>query len=187
VGRENELKTLEGFFDSILENRGSFVLIQGETGIGKTRLVEQFLERIQPRGVTVIRGHGYHKEISPYRLFSEMLRSYFSSINYDTRYLAPLLDNLTLALLEKIVPEIEEYIPFDISRISTPPLSPKEEKQRFYDMLLLFFSKLSHRYPLILDIEEASEIFDQQFQEITHLSHYHQPGSRDEFLHQEVD
>ena len=154
VGRENELKTLEGFFDSILENRGSFVLIQGETGIGKTRLVEQFLERVQPRGATVIRGHGYHKEISPYRLFSEMLRNYFSSINYDTRYLAPLLDNLTLALLEKIVPEIEEYVPFDISRISTPPLSPKEEKQRFYDMLLLFFSKLSHRYPLILEIED---------------------------------
>jgi len=154
VGRENELKVLEGFFDSILENRGSFVLIEGETGIGKTRLVEQFLDGITSRGAMVIRGHGYHKEISPYRLFSEMLRNFFSSINYDTRYLAPLLDNLTIALLEKIVPEIEEYIPFDISRVTTPPLSPKEEKQRFYDTLLLFFSKLSHRYPLILDIED---------------------------------
>ena len=154
VGRENELKFLEGFSESILENRGSFVLIEGETGIGKTRLVEQFLDRIKPRGVMVIRGHGYHKEISPYRLFSEMLRNFFSSVNYDTRYLAPLLDNLTIALLEKIVPEIEEYIPFDISHITTPPMSPKEEKQRFYDMLLLFFSKVSHRYPLILDIED---------------------------------
>ena len=154
VGRESELKILEGFFDSILENRGGFVLIEGETGIGKTRLVEQFLDRIKPRGAMVIRGHGYHKEISPYRLFSEMLRDFFSSVNYDTRYLAPLLDNLTIALLEKIVPEIEKYIPFDISRITTPPMSPKEEKQRFYDMFLLLFLKLSHRYPLILDIED---------------------------------
>ena len=154
VGRENELKLLEENFDSILENQGSFVLIEGETGIGKTRLVEQFLDRIEPRGAMVVRGHGYHKEISPYRLFSEMLRNYFSSINYDTRYLAPLLDNLTIALLKKIVPELEEYIPFDISRITTPPLSPREEKQRFYDTLLLFFLKLSHRYPLILGIED---------------------------------
>jgi predicted ATPase/DNA-binding SARP family transcriptional activator len=154
VGREKELSTLEGLFLSALENRGSFVLIRGETGIGKTRLVEEFLKRVEHRGAVVIRGHGYHKEISPYRLFSEMLRSYFSSINYDTRYLAPLLDNLTLALLEKIVPEIEEYVPFDISRITTPPLSSKEERQRFYDMLLLFFSKLSHRHPLILDVED---------------------------------
>ena len=154
VGRENELSVLEGFFNPILENRGSFVLIEGETGIGKTRLVEQFLERIKSRGVTVIRGHGYHGEISPYRLFSEMLRHFFSSIDYDTRYLAPLLDNLTIALLEKIVPELKQYIPFDVSHITAPPLSPKEEKQRFYDVLLLFFLKLSHRYPLILDLED---------------------------------
>lgn len=154
VGRENELKLLEEFYDAILENRGSFVLIEGETGIGKTRLVEQFLDGAKSRGAMAISCHGYHKEISPYRLFSEMLRNFFSSINYDTRYLAPLLDNLTIALMEKIVPELEEYIPFDISRISTPSMSPAEEKQRFYDMLLLFFSKLSHRYPLILDIED---------------------------------
>jgi predicted ATPase/DNA-binding SARP family transcriptional activator len=154
VGREGELKALERFFDSILENQGNFVLVEGETGIGKTRLVDKFLESIEPRGGMVIRGHGYHKEISPYRLFSEMLRNFFSSINYDTRYLAPLLDNLTLALLEKIVPELEDYIPFDLSRITTPSMSPKEEKQRFYDMLLLFFLKLSHRHPLILDIED---------------------------------
>jgi predicted ATPase/DNA-binding SARP family transcriptional activator len=154
VGRESELKTLQGFFDSILENQGNFVLVEGETGIGKTRLVDRFLETIEPRGGMVIRGHGYHKEISSYRLFSEMLRDFFSSINYDTRYLAPLLDNLTLGLLEKIVPELKDHIPFDVSRITTPSMSPKEEKQRFYDMLLLFFLKLSHRHPLILDIED---------------------------------
>ncbi|MGB8656405.1 MAG: tetratricopeptide repeat protein [Candidatus Zixiibacteriota bacterium] len=154
IGREKELKSLEGFFAPILENQGCFVLIEGETGIGKTRLVERFLETTKPQGATVILGHGYHKEISPYRLFSEMLRNYFSSIDYDTRYLAPLLDNLTIALLEKIIPEIKPYIPFDVSRITVPPLSPKEEKQRFYDLLLLFFLKLSHRSPLILTIED---------------------------------
>jgi len=154
VGREKELSLLEGFFDPILENQGSFVLIEGETGIGKTRLVDQFLEQIKSKGATVIRGHGYHGEISPYRLFSEMLRNYFSSINYDTRYLAPVLDNLTIALLEKIIPELKQHIPFDVSSLSTPPLSPKEEKQRFYDMLLLLFLKLSHRFPLILDVED---------------------------------
>lgn len=154
VGRESELDTLQSFFDLILENQGSFVLIEGETGIGKTRLVEQFLDRVKSRGAMVIRGQGYQKEISPYRLFSEMLRNFFSSINYDTRYVAPLLDNLTVALMEKIVPELGEYIPFDVSRIKTPSMSPREEKQRFYDMLLLFFTKLSHRHPLVLDIED---------------------------------
>ncbi len=154
VGRQNELELLMSSFDSILQNQGGFVLIEGETGIGKTRLVEQFLAKVKSQGAMVIRGQGYHKEISPYRLFSEMLRDFFSSINYDTRQLAPLLDNLTVALMEKVVPELAEYIPFDISRIKTPAMSPREEKQRFYDMFLLFFTKLSHRYPLVLDIED---------------------------------
>lgn len=154
VGREKELRLLDGFFDPILENQGSFVLVEGETGIGKTRLVERFLEKTKSKGATIIRGHGYHGEISPYRLFSEMLRHYFSSIHYDTRYLAPILDNLTIALLEKIVPELKQYLPFDVSSITAPPLSPKEEKQRFFDTLLLFFTKLSQRYPLILNIED---------------------------------
>jgi predicted ATPase/DNA-binding SARP family transcriptional activator len=154
VGREKELQLLDGFFDPILENQGSFVLIEGETGIGKTRLVDKFLERTKTKGTTIIRGHGYQGEISPYRLYSEMLRYYFSSIHYDTRNLAPILDNLTIALLEKIVPELRQYLPFDVSSITAPPLTPKEEKQRFFDTLLLFFIKLSQRYPLILNIED---------------------------------
>jgi predicted ATPase len=154
VGREKELLLLDGFFDPILENQGTFVLVEGETGIGKTRLVERFLEKTKSKGITLIRGHGYHGEISSYRLYSEMLRYYFSSIRYDTRYLAPILDNLTIALLEKIVPELKQYLPFDVSSITAPPLAPKEEKQRFFDTLLLFFTKLSQRYPLIINIED---------------------------------
>ncbi len=171
VGREKELKSLDRFFGLALENEGSFVLIEGETGIGKTRLTEEFLKSIKSPEVTVIRGHGYHKEISPYRLFSEMFRNYFSSVNYDTRHLALLLDNLTIVNLEKIVPELREYIPFDISRIPTSPLPPKEEKQRFFDTLLLFFLKLSQRLPLILIVEDLHWLEPDTFELLRYLIH----------------
>jgi tetratricopeptide (TPR) repeat protein len=171
VGREKELTFLGKLFNLALENKGSFVLIEGETGIGKTRLTEEFLKSIKSQEVTVIRGHGYHKEISPYRLFSEMFRNYFSSINYDTRYLALLLDNLTIVNLEKIVPELKECIPFDISRIAASPLPPKEEKQRFYDTLLLFFLKLSHRSPLVLNIEDLHWLEPDTFELLRYLIH----------------
>ncbi len=171
MGREKELSSLDQFFNLTLENRGSFVLIEGETGIGKTRLTEEFLKSIKSHEATVIRGHGYHQEISPYRLFSEIFRDYFSSINYDTRHLALLLDNLTIVNLEKIVPEVKEYIPFDISRIATSPLSPKEEKHRFYDTLLLFFLKLSHRSPLVLNIEDLHWLEPDTFDLLRYLIH----------------
>jgi len=47
VGRERELKFLGELFNLSLENRGSFVLIEGETGIGKTRLTEELLKSIK--------------------------------------------------------------------------------------------------------------------------------------------
>jgi predicted ATPase/DNA-binding SARP family transcriptional activator len=171
VGRERELKSFRELFNLALENKGSFVLIEGETGIGKTRLTEEFLKSIKSQEVTVIRGHGYHKEISPYRLFSEIFRNYFSSVNYDTRYLALLLDNLTIVNLEKIVPELREFIPFDTSRIAPSPLPPKEEKQRFYDTLLLFFLKLSQRLPLILNIEDLHWLEPDTFELLRYLIH----------------
>lgn len=171
MGREKELKLLGELFDLTLQNKGSFALLEGETGIGKTRLVEEFLKSIKSQEVTVIKGHGYHQEISPYRLFSEMLRNYFSSINYDTRYLALLLDDLTIINLEKMVPELREYIPFDVSHIATPPLPPKEEKQRFYDTLLLFFLKLSHRFPLVLNIEDLHWLEVDTFELLRYLIH----------------
>jgi tetratricopeptide (TPR) repeat protein len=171
VGRKKELKFLGELIDLAMENKGNFVLIEGETGIGKTRLTEEFLKSIKSQEVTVIKGHGYHKEISPYRLFSEMFRDFFSSINYDTRYLALLLDNLTIINLEKIVPELREYIPFDISRIPTSPLPPKEEKQRFYDTLLLFFLKLSQRSPLVLNIEDLHWLEPDTFELLRYLVH----------------
>lgn len=171
VGREKEIKLIEEFFNLALENKGSFVLIEGETGIGKTRLTEEFLKRIKPQEGMVIKGHGYHREVSPYRLFSEMFRNYFSSINYDTRYLALLLDNLTIVNLEKIFPELKEHIPFDISRIATFPLPPKEEKQRFYDTLLSFFLKLSHRLPLVLNIEDLHWLEPDAFELLRYLIH----------------
>jgi len=171
VGRKKELKLLGKLFDLALENKGGFALIQGETGIGKSRLAEEFLRSIKSQEVTVIRGHGYHRDISQYRLFSEMFRNFFSSINYDTRYLALLLDNLTIVSLERIVPELREHIPFDISRIPTSPLPPKEEKQRFYDTLLLFFLKLSHRSPLVLNIEDLHWLEPDTFELLRYLIH----------------
>jgi len=40
VGREKELKELKRHFDEALNYNGSFVLIGGETGVGKIRLLE---------------------------------------------------------------------------------------------------------------------------------------------------
>ena len=41
MGRDQELKTLNGFMDEAMKGNGATVLIEGEAGIGKSRLISE--------------------------------------------------------------------------------------------------------------------------------------------------
>ena len=47
VGREQELHHLQAAFDSVLTGLGCMVAVSGEAGIGKTTVVEDFLDEIE--------------------------------------------------------------------------------------------------------------------------------------------
>ena len=56
VGREGPLSRLQGILQSALEAQPQLVFIPGEAGIGKTTLVEMFIERLSDRRVDVLWG-----------------------------------------------------------------------------------------------------------------------------------
>jgi class 3 adenylate cyclase/predicted ATPase len=57
VGRRSELRQFEALLDDCLEEgQGQAILIRGEPGIGKTRLIEEFSARAAARGFAVHRG-----------------------------------------------------------------------------------------------------------------------------------
>ena len=56
VGRASELGALAGFFEKAQKGEGSLVLVEGEAGVGKTRLVAEALERCKEKGFTVLEG-----------------------------------------------------------------------------------------------------------------------------------
>jgi DNA-binding SARP family transcriptional activator len=74
VDRQEELERLEDVFKDAQNGAGGLVLISGESGIGKTRLVVEYLNR-HP-GLTVLQGTGHELEAAvPYaslrQLFAE--------------------------------------------------------------------------------------------------------------------
>ncbi len=62
MGRETELEQLTEQLSQTLSGRGGVVAVEGEAGVGKTRLVEEFLLRVE--GVRVFVGRCYERDLS---------------------------------------------------------------------------------------------------------------------------
>ncbi|HSF82267.1 MAG TPA: AAA family ATPase [Anaerolineales bacterium] len=75
VGRHPEWKRLEAIYARLPQN-GCFAVLEGEAGIGKTRLAEEFLASVRARGAPSIATRSYPGETSlAYAPFVEALRS----------------------------------------------------------------------------------------------------------------
>ncbi|MGI8809399.1 MAG: BREX system ATP-binding domain-containing protein [Acidimicrobiales bacterium] len=58
VGREAELGAIETQLDQARQGRGRLLLVEGESGGGKTKLLEELAQRSGERGIWVLRGQG---------------------------------------------------------------------------------------------------------------------------------
>ncbi len=65
VGRDLEFSLLAGRLEEAMEGYGNTVAVEGEAGVGKTRLVEEFLGYAGERGVSVLSGRCYERELGP--------------------------------------------------------------------------------------------------------------------------
>jgi DNA-binding SARP family transcriptional activator len=72
IGRESEISNLDQALSQGQQRQGNFILITGESGIGKTRLVQEFLDRHQDLSVISVLCHELDVN-SPYTPVREML------------------------------------------------------------------------------------------------------------------
>jgi tetratricopeptide (TPR) repeat protein len=79
VERETELEKLGHFFEQAKVGKGTTVLISGEAGAGKTRLVKEFLRTARKENITILSGWCLSNAAVPYFPFFEAFNKYFSS------------------------------------------------------------------------------------------------------------
>ncbi len=81
VDRDKELRYLNSVFESATKGNGCVVLVEGAAGIGKTALIDRFVESVKDK-CEILRGAcGVSSRYSPYDLFSQALRHYGSLEN----------------------------------------------------------------------------------------------------------
>src|SRR5207302_6503281 len=111
------------------------VLVVGEAGIGKTRLVSEFIARVRAQGADILAGQAFEMGGRlPYQPLVQALRPRLEEEN------APedLLDDLWLAELSRILPELRVRYP-DLPAPTEDELTAKgrlfEAVARLFDVL----------------------------------------------------
>ena len=73
VGRRSELERLWSYFAQATTGRRVLVLLEGEPGIGKTRLALQFMAACEAEGAVALYGRCDAETLIPYQPFVEAL------------------------------------------------------------------------------------------------------------------
>lgn len=101
VGRETELNALEESLVGTIAGKGTAWLIGGESGVGKSRLLDELRTRALVRNVQVLRGQMTEGGGMPYQLWREPLRRLL---------LVSEIDDRDAAVLRDLVPDIETLL-----------------------------------------------------------------------------
>src|SRR5262249_19857271 len=72
IGRDDELSELSLSLSDALSGKGSARLVAGESGIGKTRLLEELRTLALVEGALVIRGQAVSEGGSPYQVWRDV-------------------------------------------------------------------------------------------------------------------
>ena len=89
VGREAELAAIEAEVGRAREGRGGLVLVEGESGGGKTKLLEELAQRSAERGVWVLRGQAVdHMAQRPLRILDGVVEEVLRRSRGDADFAA---------------------------------------------------------------------------------------------------
>ena len=149
VGRGDELALVKSAADDAIGGRGRLMLVAGEPGIGKTRLIEEACVYARLRGAQVVWGRAYESESGlPFIPFVEAIRAHVSAADPDT-----LRSELGSGAgdVARLVSEIREVLP----DITEPPRSdPEQERFRLFESVTGFLLNASRQQPVVVVLDD---------------------------------
>jgi hypothetical protein len=151
-GRGDELAQLERLFASANAGDLQVVLIEGDSGIGKTALVEHFLEG--RRGALVFRSRCYENELLAYKAFDgameELARVLTALPSAEREALLP----PNAALLCRLFPALAEVAELACVPLTGLAADPTVQRLEAFAIFVRLLTRLGERAPFVFVIDD---------------------------------
>jgi DNA-binding CsgD family transcriptional regulator/tetratricopeptide (TPR) repeat protein len=145
VGREHELEQLDAALDALAAGGAGCVAIEGEPGIGKSRILAELRERAEQRGHIVL--HGQAAEFERDRPFGVLIETL-------DPYLSAQLENGLGAAPEQLREELAAIFPA-LRGDGTSPAAIGDERYRSHRAVRTLFELLAAGKPLVIALDDV--------------------------------
>ncbi len=145
VGREGESALLRDWWTSVHGGTGRVLLVDGDEGIGKTRLVAELAQAIEEDGTLVLWGRCDEDPVVPFQPFAEALGQYYQSVSADQINRIP---DWQLTELARLVWRLREYVPVPEDEIGT------SDRFRFFEAVAATLNEISAIRTVLLVLDD---------------------------------
>lgn len=141
VGRHDEFTVLLTALAQVIAGKGGAWLLGGESGIGKSRMLDELRTNALVEGALVLRGQAVNEGSSPYQMWRETLR---------WLVLMTSIEPADAGILKTLVPDIDSLVEYDVA--DPPPLDPQAVQNR----LLTIVSRMlgEQTQPILILLED---------------------------------
>jgi eukaryotic-like serine/threonine-protein kinase len=140
VGREKEYDQLSEALVRTIGGLGSGWLVGGESGVGKSRLLNELRTLALVRGMNVLRGQTLSEASSPFQVWRDVVR---------VLVLLTELQNDEASVLKAIVPDIGTLI--ERAVVDAPDLEPQAAQARLFGIVEALLRRQVHPTLIVLE------------------------------------
>jgi len=161
VGRRAEVARLAACLDDVQAGRSRILLVEGEAGIGKSRLVEELVRLMKEHGVAGLVGRGRSiEQRTPYRAWRDIFTSFFGLDEVDD---PAERQRRVQAYVHDVAPDLGERVPLlnDVLNLGLPEneltasLDTHLRHESLVSLLLVLLRAWAAERPLVLVLEDA--------------------------------
>lgn len=153
VGREIQLRVLGQALDRVRDGEVVVARVHGESGMGKSMLLRQFLETVND--AVVLEGRCYERESVPFKAFDTVVDALTQHLlGLDEREVSQVLPE-EIGALARLFPVLRRVEQVAVPRGGAPtPTDPQETRRRAFAALRRLLDRLSRERPIVLSIDD---------------------------------